>query len=103
MISRTDPQTQTHILYFISTLHFQDSGQIQNGAQDWQTFLMIPKHMDNEVWNQLFNLLTNCTLLKLHLFLKGLTSHYSDAKIIYVIQLRLFDSSLNAQNLPTAL
>ena len=39
----------------ISTLYFQDSGQIQNGAHDWQTFLMIPKHMGNELGNQLFN------------------------------------------------
>ena len=25
-------------VYFISTLHSQDRGRIQNGAQDWQTF-----------------------------------------------------------------
>ena len=51
MISRNDKQTQKHILHFISTLHFQDSRRIQNGAQDWQTFLIITKHRGNEVWN----------------------------------------------------
>ena len=51
VISRNDQQTQKHILYFIATLHFQDSGRIQNGAQDWQTFLIITKHRGNEVWN----------------------------------------------------
>ena len=51
MISRNDQQTQKHILHFISTLLFQDSEQIQNGAQDWQTFLINTKHRRNEVWN----------------------------------------------------
>ena len=51
MISRNEQQTQKHILNFISTLHFQDSRRIQNGAQDWQTFLIITKHGGNEVWN----------------------------------------------------
>ena len=51
MISRNDQKTQKHILHFISTLHFQDSGQIQDGAQDWQTFLIMTKHRGNEVWN----------------------------------------------------
>ena len=55
MISRNDQQTQKHILHFISTLHFQDRRRIQNGAQDWQTFLIITKHRGNEVWNLLFN------------------------------------------------
>ena len=51
MISRNDQQTQKLTLNFISTLHFQDSGRIQNGAQDWQTFLIIIKHRGNGVWN----------------------------------------------------
>ena len=39
MISRNDKQTQKHILNFISTLQFQDSGRIQNGAQDGRHLL----------------------------------------------------------------
>ena len=51
-IPRNDQQIQKHTLHFISTLHFQDGGQIQNGLQDWQTFMIIQNTGGNEVCKQ---------------------------------------------------
>ena len=50
----------------------------------------IPKHRGNEVIHKPYFTETISVF-------KRVTSHYSDAKkVIYVIQLRLFDSSLDA-------
>ena len=79
MISRNDQQTQKHILHFISTLHFQNRGRIQNGAQDWQTFSII-KNTGVMKFGTNYSINSPSYFTETVSVFKGMTSHYSDVK-----------------------